>query len=76
MAKLRVSPWEYSAIRKNAFDMTEGEFVRWMLEKWPLLSNHAFEPIDIVVDWGSGAIPTGEAVPSNKGYILSIRLSR
>jgi hypothetical protein len=65
---LHVTPWEFSAIRKNAYDLTEDDFIQWMLEKWPFLRNYRdpltgkFEEITVVVDW--------EEPPS---YILSIR---
>jgi hypothetical protein len=72
MATLRVSPWEYSAIRKNANDMTEAEFVVWMLGKWPFLSEHRYEEIEVVVDYENGDAPSvwDTIQPS---YILSIR---
>jgi hypothetical protein len=76
MATLRVSPWDYGAIRKNAQDMTEGEFVAWMLERWPSLRDHAYESVDVVVDWGGGGEPTGEAIPPRPSYILSFRFSQ
>lgn len=53
--KLTVSPWEYSAIVKNANDLTPGEFIEWMLEKFPFLGRHVYQQIDIVVDYGNGA---------------------
>lgn len=65
---LHVTPWEFSAIRKNAYDLTEDDFIQWMLEKWLFLRNYRdpltgkFEEITVIVDW--------EAQPS---YILSIR---
>jgi hypothetical protein len=65
---LHVTPWEFSAIRKHANDLTEDEFIQWMLENWPFLRNYRdpltgkFEEIKVIVDW--------EAQPS---YILSIR---
>lgn len=71
MATLRVSPWEYSEIRKNANDKTEIEFIGWVLEKWPFLVEHLREEIEVVVDWGSGDEPTGESIQPR--YILSIR---
>jgi hypothetical protein len=73
MATLRVSPWDYSTIRKNAKDKTEDEFATWMLEKWPDLRNHVSEQVEVEVDWGGGAEPTGEVIPSRASYILSIR---
>jgi hypothetical protein len=71
MATLSVSPWEYGEIRKNAADKTEAEFIGWALGKWPWLADHMYENIDVVVDWGGGEVPTGEAISS--AYILSIR---
>ena len=65
---LHVTPWEFSAIRKNAYDLTEPEFIAWMLEKWPFLRNYrdpvtgVFEEIKVVVDWTEA--------PS---YVLSLR---
>ena len=70
---LRVTPWEYSAIRKNAADKTEGEFISWMLENYPFLRAHLYEQIDLVVDYENGnATATWNTLEFNK-YILSIR---
>jgi hypothetical protein len=72
MATLRVSPWEYSTIRKNANDQTEAEFIGWMLEKWPHLSDHLYEKIEVVVDYGTGDEPVvWDTIHPH--YILSIR---
>ena len=71
---LHVTPWEFSAIRKNAYDLTEQEFISWMLEKWPFLRNYrdpvtgVFEEIKVVVDWTAEESPS--ATPS---YVLSLR---
>ena len=72
MATLRVSPWEYSAIRKNGNDLTEAEFIGWMLEKWPFLRDHLYEEIEVVVDFENGDEPfVWDTVQPR--YILSIR---
>ena len=71
MATLSVSPWEYGEIRKNAADKTEAEFIDWVLVRWPFLLDHLGEEIKVVVDWGGGGVPTGEAI--SPAYILSIR---
>jgi len=52
MPTLRVSPWDYSSIVKNGHDMTEGEFVEWVLSKWPNLRDHLYEKIEVEVDIG------------------------
>ena len=70
---LRVTPWEYSAIRKNAADKTEGEFISWMLESYPFLRAHLYEQIDLVVDYKNGdATATWNTLEFSK-YILSFR---
>jgi hypothetical protein len=72
MATLRVSPWDYSAIRKNAYDKTEAEFIGWMLEKWPFLRDHLYEEIEVVVDYENGDEPSVWDTVKPR-YILSIR---
>jgi len=32
--------------------MTEGEFVEWVLSKWPNLRDHLYEKIEVEVDIG------------------------
>lgn len=71
--ELRVTPWEYSAIRKNAADKTEGEFIQWMLDSWPFLRQHLYEPINVIVDYENGeATAVWNTIEFSK-YILSIR---
>ena len=72
MATLSVSPWEYSAIRKNANDKTEAEFVAWMLEKWPSLRDHLYEEIELVVDYENGDEPSVWDTIQPR-YVLAIR---
>ena len=75
MATLRVSPWDYSAIRKNANDKTEVEFIGWVLEKWPFLRDHLSEEIKVVVDYENGDDPSvWDTIQPH--YILSIRSLR
>jgi len=72
MSTLRVSPWEYSAIRKNGEDLTEAELIGWKLEKWPFLRDHLYEEIEVVVDFENGDEPSvWDTVQPH--YILSIR---
>lgn len=73
MVTLRVSPWEYSSIRKNAYDLTEGEFIQWMLEKWPFLINHQYEQIDIVVDYENGSPASVWDSVASPHYVLVFR---
>ena len=70
MPILRVSPWEFSSIRKNANDLTPGEFDEWMLAKWPHLRNHFFEQVDIVVDYENGTPPAVWETVERPVYIL------
>lgn len=69
---LHVTPWEYSAIVKNAADKTEGEFIQWMLERWPFLRDHLYEQIEVVVDYGNGT-PASVWSTIEPSYVLVFR---
>jgi hypothetical protein len=71
--ELRVTPWEYSGIMKNAADKTEGEFVEWLLEKYPVLHNHLFEIIEVVVDYENGSDPAVWQTVDFSSYVLDFR---
>ena len=78
MPILRVSPWEFSSLRKNANDLTPSEFHEWLFARYPYLRNlpletHDAVEIKVVVDWESDAPPAVLETAELPTYVLVLK---